>query len=362
VEATPVGLIGCGRVAGLRHLPALAQLPDARVVAVADEHPGRLAETAERFGVERRYAGHAELLADPEIEAVAVLVPASRHAEVATAALEAGKHVLLEKPVSLDLDEADELVELVANSSGRLFVAFNLRWHRLVREARRLIAAGAIGRPEVLSSAFTSRFDYRQEAKAWRLGRETGGGVLVEIAPHHFDLWNFLLGDQLTEVSAFTRDAELEDEGATVQARTRSGTLLTGVFSQRTLDTNEVDLRGDEGRLRLNLYAFDGVQLIPRPARVGDLRERLGSFRGFVRHLPGAVSSARTGGLYVGSYLDEWRHFLAVCRGEAEPGCTIEEGREALRITLAAAEAASTGRTVGLDEAPSTLASVRAAL
>ncbi|MEX2032560.1 MAG: Gfo/Idh/MocA family oxidoreductase, partial [Dehalococcoidia bacterium] len=112
MDTTRVGLIGCGRVAGLRHLPALAKLPEARVVAVADEHAGRLAETGDRFGVERRYAGHSELLADPEIDAVAVLVPASRHAEVATAALEAGKHVLLEKPVSLDMDEDDRLVEV----------------------------------------------------------------------------------------------------------------------------------------------------------------------------------------------------------------------------------------------------------
>jgi len=359
-DATRIGLIGCGRVAGLRHLPALAGLPEAKVIAVADEHAGRLGEVAARFGIERRYGGHSELLGDPDIEAVAVLVPAARHAEVAADALDAGKHVLLEKPVTLDLADADTLVERVAVSEGSLLVAYNMRWHRLVREARRLLAAGVVGEPELLSTTFTSGFIYRHEAKPWRLRRETGGGVLVEMASHHYDLWRYLLDDELEEVSAVARAAEFEDEAATVQARTRRGTLVAGLFSQRTADAQEVEVLGAEGRLRLDLYAFDGVQVIPRSARSGDPRQRLGSAARFARHLPGAIASARTGGLYVESYREEWRHFLAVCRGEAEPECTIEDGRESLRILLAATSAASTGRRVMLQEVPAGLTPVEA--
>jgi predicted dehydrogenase len=361
VQTTRIGVIGCGRIAGLRHLPALARLPEAQVVAVADEDSSRLRAAAERFGVGRRYDSHAELLADSNVDAVAVLVPATRHAEVALDALAAGKHVLLEKPVSLDIGDADRLVDACAASDRHLLVAYNLRWHRLVREARRMIAAGAIGQPEVLSTSFTMRFLYRGEASPWRLVRETGGGVLVEMASHHFDLSRYLLQDELREVSVLAQAGELEDDAAVVQASTAGGTLVTGRFSQRTIDSHEVDLLGREGRLRFDIYAFDGVEVMPFDARAGDVRRRLASTARFLRHLPGGVVAARAGGLYVQSYWEEWRHFLAVCRGETTPECTIEDGRESLRDMLAAAESASTKRVVTREDAPTTLVSAGAA-
>lgn len=345
-------MVGCGRIAGLRHLPALAAVPEARVVAVADVHAGRLRSVADEHRIERRYAGHEQLLADPDVDAVAVLVPAALHAEVALAALDAGKHVFLEKPLALDLIDADRIVERAAASGRQVLVAYNLRWHRLVREARRLLAAGAVGEPEVLTTSFTSPYDYRDQAKPWRRARETGGGVLVEMASHHFDLWRHLLDDDAVEVSAVVRDGEEEDEAATVQARMRGGTLVTGLFSQRSLDHQEVEVFGTEGRLRLGLYRFDGLEVTRRPGRVGDARGRLDAARRLVRSLPAAAREARAGGLFIGSYREEWRHFLAVCRGEVEPECTPEDGRRSLALLLAAAEAASTGRTVSLNEAP----------
>jgi myo-inositol 2-dehydrogenase / D-chiro-inositol 1-dehydrogenase len=349
-------VIGCGRIAGLRHLPALAALPNARVVAVADVHAERLAGIADRFGIERRYGSHEELLADAEIEAVAVLVPAALHAEVAIAALDAAKHVLVEKPLALDLSDADRLVERAAASDRQVLVAYNLRWHRLVREARRLLAGGAIGEPELLASSFTSPYAYRTEAKPWRRARETGGGVLVEMASHHYDLWRYLLRDDPVEVSALVRDGDEEDEAATVQVRMRGGTLVTGLFSQRSLEHQDLEVFGTEGHLRLGVYRFDALEVTRHPRRVGDARGRLDGAARLVRSLPAAAAEARAGGLFVASYRDEWRHFLAVCRGEVEPECTAEDGRRSLALLLAAAESASCGRSVALDEAPARLA------
>jgi myo-inositol 2-dehydrogenase/D-chiro-inositol 1-dehydrogenase len=192
-------------------------------------------------------------------------------------------------------------------------------------------------------------------AKPWRRARETGGGVLVEMASHHFDLWRFLLGDEAAEVAAIARDAQEEDEAATVQARMRGGTLVTGLFSQRSLDHQEVEVFGTEGRLRLGVYRFDGLEVTRTPGRVGDVRGRLGAAARLARGLPAAAREVRGGGAFVSSYREEWRHFLAVCRGEAEPECTLEDGRQSLVLMLAAAEAAASGRTVAIDEAPVSL-------
>jgi predicted dehydrogenase len=90
-----LGLIGCGNVTENRHLPALQSLQDAKVVAAADINPDHLKQVADRFHIERHYPGFRALLDDPAIEAVAVCVPAQFHVEVALAALDAGKHLVI---------------------------------------------------------------------------------------------------------------------------------------------------------------------------------------------------------------------------------------------------------------------------
>jgi myo-inositol 2-dehydrogenase/D-chiro-inositol 1-dehydrogenase len=243
------------------------------------------------------------------------------------------------------------LIERAATADAKVLVAYNLRWHRLVREARRLLVAGAIGEPEVLTSSFTTPAARFPESGAWRRVRETGGGVLAELASHHFDLWRLLLEDEAVEVSALARDGTDEEETAAVQARMRSGTVVTGFFSQRSLDRQEVEIVGTEGRLSLDLYRFDGLHMTRAPGRVGDARDRGSALVRLVGSLGRAAADARTGGVFVASFVEEWRHFLAVCRGDVEPECTLEDGRASLTLLRAAAESASTGVVTPVAEA-----------
>src|SRR5437870_7646639 len=110
-----VGVVGCGAIASIAHLPALRAL-GVPVVAVADVDESRCAAVASRFSVERRYSTPEDLVADRDVDVVAVCVPPQYHVQVATAALAAGKHVLVEKPVALDLDEAERLRATAAGS------------------------------------------------------------------------------------------------------------------------------------------------------------------------------------------------------------------------------------------------------
>ena len=184
-----VGLIGCGRVALERHLPALESLSSARVVAVADVDANQLAMVADRFQIVRRATDFRTLVDDPEIDALAVCVPAQRHVVVALAALGAGKHLLIEKPLALDLDECDLLIEKAAESISKVTVGFNLRWHRLLREGREMIRRGDLGEIEFIRTTLTTHHDKVPE---WTKRREDGGGALNDMAVHHFDLWRFL--------------------------------------------------------------------------------------------------------------------------------------------------------------------------
>src|SRR5262245_59073825 len=118
-----VGLIGCGGIAQMMHLPYLKELDDRfEIAALSDISPGLLALVARDYGVERTYLDYREMLERADLDAVLVLT--QHHAEPAIAAARAGKHVLIEKPMVVNLDEADELIDAVRSSGVKAMVAY----------------------------------------------------------------------------------------------------------------------------------------------------------------------------------------------------------------------------------------------
>ena len=281
-----VGLIGCGSVTESRHLPALRRISEARVVAVADVDPARRDLVADRFRIERRYGDAAALLSDPSIEAVAICVPAELHVEVAMAALDAGKHVLIEKPLAIAAEDADRLSARARTSSAKVMLGFNMRWHRRVREARSIIRSGSLGPLEMMRTAFTSHDEALPE---WRTRRDRGGGVLFELAVHHFDLWRHLLDTEVDEVVVVSRSRQWEDETATVMARLANGVPVVSVFSERTGATNEIEIFGQAGRMRVSCYHFDGFEVLSSATTPGNVPTRLRQAAHFLTELPAGI-------------------------------------------------------------------------
>ena len=258
-KSVKLGVIGCGQVTEHKHLVVLQHLPDVEVVAAADTDPARLTLVADRFRITHRYTDYKALLDDPAVEAVAVCVPARAHAEVAMSAIEAKKHLLIEKPLALCLDDCDLLIERAKHASVKIMVGFHMRWHRLVRSAREMIREGKLGVLESLRTVWNSPIRYDGSLPSWRYQRASGGGALVEIAVHHFDLWRFLLGSEVTEVFAMSRFEKQVDETATVSARMSDSVLVTSFFSERTGHDSEVEIYGRAGRLRVSCLRFDGL-------------------------------------------------------------------------------------------------------
>ena len=121
-----IGLVGCGEVCEHKHLPGLRRVTGARVVAVADRDRARGDRVAGRYAIPRVFTSARELLESGEVDAVGVLVPPGEHSEVTLAALAAGTHVLVEKPVTLDLAEADALVAAARAATGRSLMGFHM--------------------------------------------------------------------------------------------------------------------------------------------------------------------------------------------------------------------------------------------
>jgi predicted dehydrogenase len=160
-----LGIVGCGRVTETRHLPALRYLKNAEVVALADVSVDRLNKVADLFRVKDRYTDYQRLLSNPSIDTVAVCVPAQFHVEIGLAASDAGKHVFIEKPLALTLKDCDLLTQRAKRSSSKVMVGFNVRWHRLVREARDIVQRGTLGTHQMIRTVLSS---YHEDVPQWR--------------------------------------------------------------------------------------------------------------------------------------------------------------------------------------------------
>ncbi|XVU26097.1 Gfo/Idh/MocA family protein [Actinoplanes sp. CA-054009] len=199
-----VAVVGFGWM-GRVHTQAYARVPHhfsdvpaVRLVAVADDVPGRAGAAAERYGFERSTASWRELVDDPEVEAVSITAPNFLHREIGAAFAAAGKHIWIEKPVGLSAHDARAIV-----GDGQVAVGFNYRNAPAVERARGLIAEGAIG--AVTHGRFRFLSDYAAHpdgALSWRFERARGGnGVLGDLGAHGVDLVRYLLGEIETLVA-----------------------------------------------------------------------------------------------------------------------------------------------------------------
>jgi predicted dehydrogenase len=350
-------LIGCGHVAELRHLPALSRLDRARVVALADVEPDRARRLAERFAVPRASGDPQELLADSDVEVVAVLVPPADHAKLTIAALEAGKHVLVEKPLATSLADADRMIAAAARTPAKAGIGFNLRAHPVVRRARELLKSGVVGTIEAIHGAVSGSHEQGSggEWRSWKLDRRRGGGTLFEVAPHHYDLWRHLTGAEVEEVCALTRQDEAGEVASSISARLSGGPLVSMAFVHSPTTVNELTVQGPGGRLDISTLEYDGLRFTPSSAFPGDVRVRARRLREAIVQLPSGVRGLRQGGEYPLSYRRQWEAFLAAVRDGGPVLCSLQDGQKTLQVALAALSSAAQGRTVRVLEAPGDL-------
>ena len=296
------------------------------------------------------YADYQALLDDERVDLVAVCVPVTLHAEVAAAALSAGKHVFIEKPLALTLDDCDRLVEQasLAESSGiRSVVGFNLRSHRLLRQAKEVIRSGALGEIELLRTLWTA--DWSGTARpTWHALRSQGGGALLEIGAHQADLWRWLLKSEVESIHALSRSVAFDDQTAAFQVRMTSGALVSAAVSQGTVSHNLVEVFGSRRSLRLSCYHADSLEVETGGAPSRGVWRRLGPLLDKAAKLPAALRAARGGGDFTMSYAHEWARILVALREGSAMPASVHDGRQAAAIVLAALQSSHQGAAVSL--------------
>ncbi|MCK5801832.1 MAG: Gfo/Idh/MocA family oxidoreductase [Lentisphaeria bacterium] len=196
------GLIGTGAM-GRGHIGALAHIDDAQIVAMADPHEPSQAEAQKELpeGVVV-YEDYREMIAKEELDAVTVAIPNFRHADIVCDALEAGLHVLGEKPMATTMEDCDRVMKTVA-ATGKIYqVGLELRYSRLFKKVREIIASGEIGEVRQLWCK-EFRGPWGIKVDQWITQKRMSGGTLLEKDCHHFDLFNWFVDKPPIRVCGF---------------------------------------------------------------------------------------------------------------------------------------------------------------
>ncbi len=267
MESVRWGILSVSGHYALRvHLP-LSRLPEARIVAIASRGKERASAAAARLGIAKPYGSYADLLADPEIEAVYIPLPNTLHAEVALAALEAGKHVLCEKPLAMDALEA-RLMAARAREKGLLLMeAFMYRFHPQWLRAKEILDSGEIGKPRFINVSFSYN---NADPKNIRNRMETGGGALYDIGCYAVSASRWLAGAEPRQViSLVERDAAFGTDSLSsgILDFGPGGCRATFNVSTRAFPVQRVEVTGDKGSISV-ILPFNAFSDVPMAIEV----------------------------------------------------------------------------------------------
>jgi UDP-N-acetyl-2-amino-2-deoxyglucuronate dehydrogenase len=340
-ESFRIALVGCGRISK-NHFDAIRKVDGLSLAAVCDIDAERARRAGEEQGVPA-YRSIDEMLRASDDEApfdiVVVCTPSGLHSSHGAAAARAGKHVVTEKPMSISLTQADELVHACDEAGVQLFVVKQNRLNPPIQLLKRAIDKGRFGR--IYMANVTVRWQRPQEyydAEPWRGTWEFDGGAIMNQASHYVDLIQWLVGpveSVLAKTATQARRIEAEDSGVGL-VKFRSGALGVIEVNVLTYPRNlegSITVLGEKGSVKIGGTAVNRVETWLFADYDDD--DKL-------------VDSASTNPPTVYGYGHEgyYRNVLAVLRGEAKPETDGRAGRKSLELILGLYESAKSGREV----------------
>ena len=264
------GFIGCGNVTEKKSGPAFSKVEGSDVVAVMRRDMDKAKDYARRHGVGKWYDNAADLINDPQVNAVYVATPPGSHAEHAIAAMRAGKPVYVEKPMAASYEECLQMNQVSAETGIPCFVAYYRRTLPYFLRVKQLIDDGLLGEISTVQIHFAIppyATDYDRENLSWRVKKEiAGAGYFYDLASHQFDLLDFLFGE-IEQTEGFSENrAGLYDVEDTVAAafRFQSGILGSGSWSfvaPKDTRTDRIDVVGTMGKLSFSTFDFSPIIL-----------------------------------------------------------------------------------------------------
>ncbi len=326
-------VLGIGRL-GWRHAENLAvRVAGASLHAVADIDPRRAELFARRYDIPHYTSDIDTVLEDPAIDAVVIVTPTTTHSRLIRKAIAAGKAVFVEKPITLSLEEAQEIDRLVQQTHSYCQVGFMRRFDPSYRVAAEEIRRGAIGKP-LYFKAVSRDPDCPPESYIRESGR-----LFLDMSIHDFDVARFLMNDEVVEVTAlgavvknnFLRAYDDIDQALTFVRF--AGGALGDIEGSRNAGYGydiRAEVVGSEGTLQIGTLDKNYVQLLNRSGAVHDI-------------VPGFLER------FADAYVLEMTEFIECVRSGAPPPVTVEDGWRAVAIGLAATRSFDEQRSVTVD-------------
>jgi predicted dehydrogenase len=363
------GFMGAAHSQAWRTAPRVFDLPeDVEMAVIVGRNPEAVADAAAKWGWQESATDWRDIVTRDDIDIVDIVTPGHSHHEIAIAALEAGKHVLCEKPLANSGEDADAMAAAARASNAKAMLGFTYRRVPALTRARDLIAQGKIGTVQQVRAAYRQDWLVDPEAPlSWRLQKDLAGhGALGDIGAHAIDLVQFLTGLSVTKVSGVVdtivkeRPVETErvgiagkggdekapvtvDDVAIFTGRLENGALAAFEatrFATGRKNELSVEISGDKGAIAFNLESLNELHVYDRTA--DDLSQ------GFTRVLvtepghPYLEGWWPTGHMlgYEHAFSHQVKDFIDAIAGDTEPTPTFDDGVQVQRV-LDAVEASS---------------------
>ena len=343
-----IGYAVLGLGIGMAHIEAVLASENARLVAVCDSDESRLAGARELCPEARAYTDFEELIADGEVDIISVCLPSGMHAKYSIRAMEAGKHVLIEKPIDISIKTALEIEKASVRTGMKAGVVHQNRYNLNMRPIREAIDSGRLGK--IFLGTFAVKW-YRDQnyynSGSWRGTWEMdGGGSLINQSIHTLDIMQWLMGDVesvTSEMRIYNHDIDTEDLTASI-IRFTNGATATFVSTTCAYPgiSTEIMIYGTNGGIEADGDMIRSWKFKTEDGELDEEKEeqmlaRYGSGNGRAsRHEPNT--------LYGHRYVVE--DMIRAVLDDREPSVTAREAMKSLRIVEAIYESAKTGKTV----------------
>ncbi len=274
-----IGIIGLGIISAAHEVGFEQARNSAEIVAICDINEQRAQQRAAKYGA-RVYTRYEDLLADKNIDMVDIILPHDLHYPVCKAALLAGKHVLMEKPMTIHPEDGLDLINIAKKQAVKFMVAENTRFVKAYLEIQKMLEAGTLGEIYLIRTLIAGTEIYRMvDPNSWKGRKEgSGGGVIMDAAPHSFYLLRWLFGD-IAELKAYANQivpgSEVEDN-AIIFGRLKNGAQfnLEFSFTVQAPWTERLEVHGSKGSVIIDqilnppsLYYTHAQDYSPQPLK-----------------------------------------------------------------------------------------------
>lgn len=337
-------LIGCGRIAP-NHIKA-AISNNLEIVALCDIDPKQMDTICEKFDLKnvKTFTSHSELLKNIKPDLIAIATESGSHAEIAKDCIRAGCNLIIEKPISLSMKDAREIVELSREYDVKVSACHQNRFNIAIQKARKALEDGRLG--NISHGAITVRWsrsrDYYNQAD-WRGTWAHDGGTLMNQCIHGFDLLRWMLGDEIEEVYGVTNNAfhpyiEGEDLGMAV-IKFKNGAIATAEGTtniyNNALDAETLCLYGDKGAIEIGGTAANKVTVWSFKDENDDDHEH-------------RSTSEQTSNVYGNGHTSLYADVIDAVNSDRAPYVDAEAGMRALELILAVYKSRKEGNSVSL--------------